>query len=97
MDENLNKVKEVKFTDAKTVELQESAFNGTDLIFKFFDEEQKIIDFRVYGFDGKQKFNYQREVDKKTKKVHGANGDVPQEWRRRTKLSLLLQTEVIFL
>jgi hypothetical protein len=68
MDENLNKVKEVKFTDAKTVELQESAFNGTDLIFKFFDEEQKIIDFRVYGFDGKQKFSYQREVDKKTKR-----------------------------
>ncbi|MBO9658865.1 MAG: hypothetical protein J7527_08565 [Chitinophagaceae bacterium] len=68
MDENLNKVKEVKFTDSRTVKLLESSFNGTDLIFKFFDEEQKLIDFRVYGFDGKQKFNYQREVDKKTKR-----------------------------
>lgn len=68
MDENLNKVKEVRFTDAKNVQLLESAFSGTDLIFKFFDAEQKLIDYRVYGFDGKQKFNYQREVDKKTKK-----------------------------
>ena len=68
MDENLNKVKEVKFTDSRKVQLLESAYNGTDLIFKFFDEEQKLIDFRVYGFDGKKKFNYQREVDKKTKR-----------------------------
>ncbi|WP_127131475.1 DUF6770 family protein [Pseudoflavitalea rhizosphaerae] len=68
MDENLNKVKEVKFTDSRKVQLLESAYNGTDLIFKFFDEEQKLIDYRVYGFDGKKKFNYQREVDKKTKR-----------------------------
>lgn len=68
MDEHLNKVKEVKFTDNKKVQLLESSFNGSELIFKFFDEEQKLIDFRVFGFDGKQKFNYQREVDKKTKR-----------------------------
>lgn len=68
MDEHLNKVKEVKFADSKKVQLLESAFNGSDLIFKFYDEEQKLLDFRVFGFDGKQKYNYQREVDKKTKR-----------------------------
>lgn len=68
MDEHLNKVKEVKFTDSKTVQLLESSFNGTDLIFKFYDEEQKLIDYRVYDFQGKKKYNYQREIDKKTKR-----------------------------
>lgn len=68
IDENLNKVKDVKFEDSKSIQLMESGYNGTDLIFYYFDEDQKLLDFRVYDLQGKKKFNYQREIDKKTKK-----------------------------
>lgn len=67
MDENLNKVKDIKFTDSKDIVLLESSYNGSDIMFEFFDTDQKILDYRVYGVDGKQKFNYQRPVDRKTK------------------------------
>jgi hypothetical protein len=68
LDENLNKVKNFKFTDSKNIALLESSYNGSDIMFMFHDEDQKMLDYRVYGLDGKQKFNYQRPIDKKTKK-----------------------------
>lgn len=67
LDEHLNKVKDLKFEDSKNIVLQESAYNGSQIMFQFFDEDQKVLDFRVYGLDGKLKFSYQRPVDKKTK------------------------------
>lgn len=67
LDENLNKVKSIKFTDSKNIALLESAYNGSDIMFMYYDDDQKLLDYRVYGVDGKQKFNYQRPVDKKTK------------------------------
>lgn len=68
IDENLNKVKDVKFEDSKSIQLMESSFNGSELLFYYFDEDQKLLDFRIYDLNGKQKMNYQREVDKKTKR-----------------------------
>ncbi len=65
MDENLNKVKEVQFVDSKNIILQESASDNKSILFKFYNADQKSYDCRVYGVDGKQKFSYQREVDKK--------------------------------
>ena len=67
LDENLNKVKSIKFTDSKNIALLESSYNGSDIMFMFYDEDQKLLDYRVYGIDGKQKFNYQRPIDKKTR------------------------------
>lgn len=67
LDENLNKVKDVQFVDSKNIQLLESSYNGSDIMFQFFDSDQKMFDYRVYGVDGKQKFSYQRPVDKKTK------------------------------
>lgn len=66
MDENLNKVKDVQFVDSKNIILQESASDNKSILFKFYNADQKSYDCRVYGVDGKQKFSYQREVDKKT-------------------------------
>lgn len=66
MDENLNKVKDVQFVDSKNIILQESASDNKSILFKFYNADEKTYDCRVYGVDGKQKFNYQREVDKKT-------------------------------
>jgi hypothetical protein len=66
LDENLNKVKSIKFTDSKNIVLLESSYNGSEIMFMFYDKDQKLLDYRVYAIDGKQKFNYQRPIDKKT-------------------------------
>lgn len=66
LDENLNKVKDIKFTDDKNIQLVESAFNGSDIMFEFFNEKEKTLDFRVYGLDGKQKSSYTKELNKRT-------------------------------
>ncbi|HVK47021.1 MAG TPA: DUF6770 family protein [Pseudobacter sp.] len=66
MDDNLNKVKDVQFVDSKNITLQESAFDNNSLLFKFYNQDEKTYDCRVYGVDGKLKFNYERAVDKKT-------------------------------
>jgi hypothetical protein len=39
MDHNLNKLKEVKFQDSKNVSILESSFNGTDLVFLFYNSD----------------------------------------------------------
>jgi hypothetical protein len=67
LDENVNKVKEIKFTDSKNIQLLESSYNGSDIMFMFYDTDQKLMDYRTYGMDGKQKFSYQQPIDKKSK------------------------------
>jgi hypothetical protein len=67
LDDNLNKVKDIKFTDSRTINLLESSYNGSEILFMFYDSDQKMLDYRVYGADGKQKFNYTRPIDRKTR------------------------------
>jgi hypothetical protein len=64
-DENANPLKSVKFTDSKGVALLESSFNGSDLIFLFYNDDTRMFDYQVYGADGKKKFNYTRSLTKK--------------------------------
>jgi hypothetical protein len=82
LDENLNKVKDIRFTDSKSVTLQEATFNGRNLMFAFFDKDQKLLDYRSYAFDGRQAVSYQRELDKKSIKYMeekmGENADESQ-------------------
>ncbi|THU41775.1 hypothetical protein FAM09_06650 [Niastella caeni] len=66
LDENVNKVKEIKFTDSKNILLLESSYNGSDIMFMFYDQDQKLMDYRVYEIDGKQKFNYQYPIESKS-------------------------------
>lgn len=66
VDQNLNKVKDIKFQDSKNLLLLESAYNGNAIIFMFHDKEQKLLDFRVYGTDGAKKANYSKEITKRT-------------------------------
>lgn len=68
LDENVNKVKSIKFTDSKNINLIESSYNGSDIMFMFYDSDQKLLDYRTYGVDGKQKNSYQQPIDKKSKK-----------------------------
>jgi hypothetical protein len=66
LDENLNKVKDIKFEDSKNLSLLESAYNGNSLSFLFKNEDNKTLDMKIYDFDGKLKYTYTRELTKKT-------------------------------
>lgn len=68
LDENINKVKDIKFTDDKNTNLLEAAFNGSDIMFEFFNKTDGMLDFRVYGLDGKQKYSYSKELSKRSLK-----------------------------
>ncbi len=37
LDANLNKLKDIKFQDSKKISLMESSYNGSSLVFMFFD------------------------------------------------------------
>jgi hypothetical protein len=66
LDENLNKVKDIKFEDSKKLSLLESAYNGSTLSFLFKNEDNKTLDMKIYDFDGKLKYAYSRDFDKRT-------------------------------
>ncbi|MEO8412912.1 MAG: DUF6770 family protein [Ginsengibacter sp.] len=66
LDENLNKVKDIKFEDSKRLNLLEAAYNGSSLAFLFKNGEDKTLDMKVYDIDGTLKYSYSREYDKRT-------------------------------
>lgn len=66
LDQNLNKVKDIKFQDSKQISLLEAAYNGSSLAFLFKNAETKMLEMKVYDIDGKLKFTYTREYDRKT-------------------------------
>ena len=68
-DNGLNLLKEITFQDSKHVTVLESAFNGTDLIFLFYNEDELSFEYQVYGADGKKKpYVYNRQLTKKEKR-----------------------------
>jgi hypothetical protein len=66
LDENLNKVRSIKFEDSKKLSLLESSYNGSSISFLFKNEDNKTLDMKIYDMDGKMKYTYTREYDKKT-------------------------------
>ena len=64
-DNNLKKLKDIKFEDSKDISILESSFNGTDLIFLFHNNKERTFEYQVFGADGKKKFSYSRELTKK--------------------------------
>lgn len=66
LDENLNNVREIKFTDAKNVFLLESSYNGTDIMFMFYNEDERQVTYRVYGTNGEQRSTFRRIIDRRT-------------------------------
>lgn len=64
-DANLKKLKDIKFVDGKDVQMLESSFNGSDLIFLLYNEKTRMMEYQVYGADGKKKHTYHRELSKK--------------------------------
>ncbi len=66
LDENLNKVRDIKFEDSKKISLIEAAYNGSSLAFLFNNMDENTIDLRVYDLEGKLKVTYSNDYDKKT-------------------------------
>lgn len=65
MDQSLNKLKELKFQDSKNVTILESSFNGSDLVFLFYNSDDNILTYQVYGADGTKKYTYTKSISKK--------------------------------
>jgi hypothetical protein len=66
LDQNLNKVKEIKFEDTKKLSLLEASYNSNSLAFLFKNADEKTLDMKIYNMDGKLKFSYSNEYDKRT-------------------------------
>lgn len=64
-DNSLKVLKDIKFQDSKHVFVLESSFNGSDLIFLFYNDDENTFEYQVYGADGKKKFTYNRQLTKK--------------------------------
>lgn len=66
LDNNLKVLKDIKFQDSKHVTILESSFNGSDLIFLFYNDDANTFEYQVYGADGKRKaYTYNRQLTKK--------------------------------
>jgi len=66
IDENLNKIKDIKFTDSKDIVLLESSFNGSAINFLFYNDKENTLDYRLYSMDGKKTYSYSKILDKKS-------------------------------
>jgi hypothetical protein len=64
-DNSLKVLKDVKFQDSKHVFMLESSFNGTDLVFLLYNDDEGTFEYQVYGVDGKKKHTYTRQLTKK--------------------------------
>jgi hypothetical protein len=66
VDENLNKVKDIKFTDSKDIVLLESSYNGNSMAFLFYNSDTRTMEYRLFNMTGKASYTYTKELDKKT-------------------------------
>jgi len=67
LDNNLNKVKEIEFEDDKDVQILESSYNNSAIMFLFYNRKEKTLEYRSYGFDGKIKSSYTKDLTNRTK------------------------------
>jgi hypothetical protein len=66
LDNNLNKIKDIVFEDDKNVEILESSYNGNSIMFLFFNDKERTLEYRAYGYDGKVKHTYTKELNKRS-------------------------------
>jgi hypothetical protein len=82
MDMNLNKIKDIKFEDDKSIEILESSYNGQSIMFLFYNKKEKSLEYRAYGFDGKILSTYTKELTNRSKalleQTYGSKGDEGQ-------------------
>lgn len=89
IDNNLNKIKEIEFEDDKDVTVLESSYNGNSIMFLFYNSKEKTLEYRTYGFDGKQKSTYTKELNNRTKMlIESTYGDKSEEGQNEAIFSV---------
>lgn len=66
LDQNVNKVIDIKFEDSKQLSLLEAAYNNSSLAFLFKNNDNKTLDLKIYTIEGKLKYTYSRGFDRRT-------------------------------
>jgi hypothetical protein len=66
LDQNINKVIDIKFEDSKQLSLLEAAYNNSSLAFLFKNNDNKTLDLKIYSIEGKLKYTYSRGFDIRT-------------------------------
>lgn len=66
VDENLAALKDIKFTDSKDIVLIEASYNGSSIVFLFYNDKENSLEYRLYGMNGKQLYSYTKILDKKS-------------------------------
>lgn len=64
LDQNVNKVIDIKFEDTKQLSLLEASYNNSSLAFLFRNDGNKTLDLKIYDVQGNLKFTYSRKFDK---------------------------------
>ena len=67
LDANLNKIKDVVFEDDEYTQILESSYNGSSIMFLFFNRKERTLEYRAYDFDGKVKSTYTRELNNRSR------------------------------
>jgi hypothetical protein len=66
-DNNLNIIKEIVFEDDKNINILESSYNGGSIMFLLYNRKEKSLEYKAYGFDGKQKMTYTKELTRRSR------------------------------
>ncbi len=66
LDENLKEVNRIVFEDDKKELLIETSYNGSSLMFLFFNRKEQLVTTKVYGLDGKLEQTYSKALDKRS-------------------------------
>lgn len=69
LDENLNKVQDIKIQDSKKVNLLEAAYNGGSLSFLFQYEDERRLTMKIYSLEGKMLYTYHSVYTRKTEQL----------------------------
>jgi hypothetical protein len=65
-DNNLNKVKDIVFQSDKNDQILEASYNNNSIMFLIHNRKEKTLEYRCFGFDGKQKSTYTKELSKRS-------------------------------
>lgn len=89
LDKNLTKVKDIVFEDDKDIQVLESSYNGNAIMFLFYNSKEKTLEYRAYGFDGKQKMSYVKDLNKRSKAlIESTYGTKSDEGQNETLFSV---------
>ncbi|WP_341843554.1 DUF6770 family protein [Chitinophaga caseinilytica] len=79
LDENLNRVRKIKFDASTSISLQEAAASDSSMAFLFYYPADKKYELRIYDNDGKLLQSYTRAFDSHKRRLHLQNMSLHNE------------------